>query len=93
MTSCTEEVEAALTAFVARERRSRQTVRVLGFQRGLLSRADARRIPEDARVEIDEDGCAFLSVAGQRLLYAGDLARLLCTLGLRASCLRLEHAE
>ncbi len=68
-------------------------VRRYRFDRARLAPGDLRRLPENAQVEIDSDGCAYLAIGGERLLFAGDLARLLRTLALPASSLRIEDDE
>ena len=75
-----------------RERRIR-TIRVYAFDRACLSPPERQRIPEDAHVEVDSDGCAFLAIGGERLLFAGDLPKLLRTLDLPASSLRVDDAD
>lgn len=69
---------------------SAHAIRAYRFDRRALPATHLRRIPEDAQVEIDSDGCAYLAIGGERLLFAGDLAWLLRTLDLPASSLLVD---
>jgi hypothetical protein len=61
---------------------------VLQLEPSRLSAAHRRCLSADARIEIDADGVAYLSIDGRRLIFAGTLERLLATLGLDRGALR-----
>jgi hypothetical protein len=65
-------------------------IRAYRFDRHALPPTHLRRIPEDAQIEIDSDGCAYLAIGGERLLFAGDLTWLLRTLDLPVSSLIVD---
>lgn len=52
---------------------------VLRFEPARLAEMRVR-VPTNAHVEVDEDGTAYLCIEGRRLMYAGNLARLIETL-------------
>jgi hypothetical protein len=89
----TQELVESGTRWGGSERAScARPIRAYRFDRSSLPSTHLRRIPEDALVEIDSDGCAYFAIGGERLLFAGDLTWLLRTLDLPVSSLLVDDA-